>query len=146
MKAIVKTQLDIPVKEAWELVKQSSTLVYVCKGLLGFEGSHRFPKKWQEGDVIRTRLKLFGVLPVWKHSLRFISISEESNVIYTEEKGGIVRCWNHEIKFEAKNEFSCLYTDTVEIKAGLFTPIVWLFAKALYKYRQNRWNYLIQQA
>lgn len=145
LKAIIKTQLNIPADNAWDLVKQSQTLVYVCKGLLSFDGSHQFPKQWREGDTINTRLKLFGIIPAWKHSLRFILISDESMVISTEEKGGIVQSWNHEIKFEVNSEFSCFYTDTVEINAGIFTPFIWLFANALYRHRQRRWKYLIQK-
>lgn len=145
MKAIVKTQLNIPADKAWNLVKQSQTLVYVCKGLLGFDGSHRFPKQWRVGDTINTRLKLFGLIPAWKHSLRFILISDESMVIFTEEKGGVVQSWNNEIKFEVNSESSCFYTDTVEINAGIFSPVIWLFANVLYRYRQRRWKYLIQQ-
>lgn len=142
LKAVIKTELAIPIEEAWELAKQSDTLVYVCKGLLGFQGSNRFPKQWKEGDVITTHLKFFGFIPIWEHVLRFISVSDESNTILTEERGGMVRNWNHEIKLISKNEFCCFYSDTVEINAGAFTPLVWLFAKVLYKYRQHRWNRL----
>ena len=145
MKAIVKRQLNIPADSAWNLVKQSQTLVYVCRGLLSFDGSDRFPKEWREGYIFSTRLKFFGIIPAWKHSLQFILISDKSMVIFTEEKGGIVQKWNHEIKFEIKSESSCFYTDTVEINAGIFTPFVWLFANVLYKYRQCRWKYLIKQ-
>lgn len=145
LKAIVKSQLNTPVNKAWELVNQSQTLVYVCKGLLGFEGSKAFPKQWKTGDTINTRLKFFGFVPAWRHTLRFKKISNDSMVIFTEEKGGIVRTWNHEIKLEAKDQFSCFYTDTVEIKAGLFTPLVWVFAKVLYLYRQHRWKHLVKK-
>lgn len=145
MKAIVRTQLAIPADKAWDLVKRSQTLVYICKGLLGFEGSHLFPGKWREGDIIDTRLKLFGMIPAWRHSLRFILVSDESMIIATEEKGGIVQGWNHEIKFEVSDEISCIYTDTVEINAGMLSPLIWLFAKVLYKYRQYRWKSLIKQ-
>ncbi len=145
MKAIIKTELDLPTVEAWKLVKQSDTLVYVCKGLLSFQGSNGFPKQWKEGDIITTRLKFFGFIPAWKHVLRFISVSDESYTIFTEEKGGLLSKWNHEIKLVNKNEFNCFYSDTVEINAGIATPIVWLFAKVLYQYRQKRWRGLIRQ-
>ena len=142
MKAIIKTELNIPSEDAWSLVKQSKTLVYVCKGLLAFNRSNTFPEHWQEGEIIHTRLQFFGVIPAWQHSLQFKSISNESKVILTEEKGGLVESWNHEIKVEERSSTSCIYTDTVEIKAGIFTPLVWLFANALYRYRQRRWKHL----
>ena len=142
MKATIRTQLNIPAKKAWELAKQSKTLVYVCRGLLGFTGSSEFPDHWKEGDTINTRLTLFGLIPVWKHSIHFQSISDDLMVIYTEEKGGIVRSWNHEIKFEELDQNTCLYTDSVDIKAGLFTPLIWAYANLLYRYRQRRWKKL----
>lgn len=142
MKAIINTELNIPSEDAWFLVKQSKTLIYVCKGLLAFNGSNSFPEQWREGAIIHTRLLFFGVIPAWQHSLRFESISNELKIILTQEKGGLVQSWNHEIKVEEKSSTSCIYTDTVDIKAGLFTPLVWLFASFLYRYRQRRWKLL----
>lgn len=143
MKAVIKSELNIAAIKAWELVQQSNTLIFVCKGLLSFAGSSEFPQRWREGDTINTRLYFFGIIPGWKHALHFTSISDNSMVIYTEEKGGIVQNWKHEIKFETISESTCLYTDSVDIKAGVFTPLIWLYAHILYRYRQYRWKYLI---
>jgi len=40
---------------------------------------------------------------------------------------------------------TCSYTDEVEIEAGVFTPLVWLYANLLYRYRQLRWKVLISK-
>lgn len=143
MKAIIKTELHSQANSAWLLVKQSETLIYVCKGLLSFKGQDHFPIIWKEDEVINTHLKFFGLMPGWRHSIRFNNISDQSMTMATQEKGGLVKRWNHEIKVEDKNNKTCIYTDTVEIQAGVFTPFVWLFANILYRYRQQRWKKLL---
>lgn len=143
MKAIIKTELNNHAKSAWLLVKQSETLIYICKGLLSFKAQEHFPMIWKEGEVIHAKLRFFGVIPAWKHSIEFKKISDQSMTMLTQERGGFVKHWNHEIKFENKNNTTCIYTDTVEIQAGFFTPFVWLFANILYRYRQQRWKKLL---
>jgi hypothetical protein len=65
--------------------------------------------------------------------------------MFTQEQGGLIKSWDHEIKFEVKDSKTCIYTDTVKIKAGAFTALVWLFANILYRYRQRRWKQLLPQ-
>jgi transglutaminase-like putative cysteine protease len=36
------------------------------------------------------------------------------------------------------------YTDTVEVRAGPLTVIVWMFAQAFYRHRQRRWRSLVR--
>jgi len=52
----------------------------------------------------------------------------------------MVRTWDHEISIRHASATCCFYTDSVDIEAGLLTPLVWLFAQALYRYRQRRWR------
>lgn len=146
MKAIIKTELNCPANSAWLLVKQSETLIYVCKGLLSFKDQECFPLVWKEGEVIETALRFFGLIPAWRHSIQFKKISDQTMTMLTQERGGLVQHWNHEIKVEDKNNATCIYTDTVDIQAGFFTPVVWLFANMLYRYRQRRWKKLVGTA
>ena len=37
------------------------------------------------------------------------------------------------------------YTDSVEVRAGLLTPLVWAFATAFYRHRQRRWRRLVRR-
>lgn len=50
--------------------------------------------------------------------------------------------WDHLITIRAA-EGGCLYTDRVEIHAGVFTPFVWSFAWLFYRHRQRRWVHLV---
>jgi hypothetical protein len=35
--------------------------------------------------------------------------------------------------------------DRVDIRAGLLTPFIWLFAQGFYRWRQYRWGRLLAQ-
>lgn len=141
MKVVITSKLEMPAIEAWKRVKQSRTLVYVCKAILSFDNSELFPEAWQENQLIDTRLIFFGLIPGWKHSLHFVRLSDEAMILFTHEHGGLVQKWNHEISIRHASATSCIYRDTVDIEAGLMTPLVWLFAQVLYRYRQRRWRH-----
>ncbi len=144
MRAKISSVLNAPAEKVWLLVKKSSTLLYITKGFLGFAGAEHFPNEWREGTTERTRLLFFGFLPAWKHRLSFQKISDSERVLYTNEGGGLVPTWNHLISVEPLSAYTCRYTDDVEIKAGLLTPLVWLYAEILYHYRQWRWRSLLK--
>lgn len=145
MRATVTTRLPASAHDVWSLVRESRTLVYVTKGLLGFSGSNEFPPQWREGDTQSTRLLFFGVIPAWKHRIHFRKVSDSERVLDTHEEGGIVSTWDHTIKVEPINEHTCHYTDEIDIKAGWATPLIWMYANLLYRYRQYRWARLIEQ-
>lgn len=137
----ISTKLEISGEKAWETVKKSSTLVFITKGLLGFS-QDAFPTEWKEGETVATRLFLFNFIPAWMHEIHFLRIDDKQSNLYTNEKGGIISVWNHLIKIEAENEQSCLYTDKIEIEAGILTPVIWCFAQIFYRYRQRRWQFI----
>jgi hypothetical protein len=60
--------------------------------------------------------------------------------------GGPVETWNHHIQIEAIDSTRCRYSDTIEIRAGLFTIPLALFAHTIYRYRQGRWRRLAAHA
>ncbi len=138
----VSTDLDAPAASVWEATKRSATLVHVTRGMLGFAGAGRFPEEWREGDVVRTRLMFFNVLPAWAHELRIVRVDERNREIYSNERDALVPLWNHRIKVEEIPPSRCRYTDEIEINAGLLTPLVWLYAHLFYRYRQRRWREL----
>ncbi len=135
----ISTKLEISAESAWQTVKKSSTLVFITKGLLGFS-QHDFPSRWEEGKTVSARLLLFNLVPAWRHEISFVRIDDSQRELYTNEKGGIISVWNHLIKIGEVDANTCLYTDRIEIKAGLLTPIVWCFAQIFYRYRQRRWR------
>lgn len=141
----VSSVFNAPSDRVWGLVKKSETLLFVTRGLLGFSGSHRFPSEWVESSTETTRLLFFGFIPAWKHSITFQKIDSRKGVLVTKEGGGLVPVWNHLIRVSPDHNGTCIYTDDVEVKAGVFTFLVWLYANIFYRYRQYRWRKLLRR-
>jgi len=140
MKASITSVLPASADRVWALVRQSRTLVFITRGLLRFAGSDRFPPEWHQGETVQTRLFFFGVLPAWRHRLTFDQIDPSERILATQEGGGLITIWNHRILVKAVSASACQYTDEIDIRAGLFTPCVWLYAHVFYRYRQWRWG------
>ena len=90
MTILVESYLPLPAGEAWQLVKRSQTLIFVTRGIIGFR-SGDFPVIWQQGQMISTRLYAFGLIPLWKHSLKF----ERIDLIDTR----ILQDWAHKSRY-----------------------------------------------
>ena len=91
------------------------------------------------------KLYLFGFLPLGNHTIRLINIDRSENKIESTESGLLARVWNHTIQFQEIEENRIYYTDTIEIKAGILTPMIWSFAQLFYRHRQRRWRKLLKQ-
>jgi ligand-binding SRPBCC domain-containing protein len=141
----VSTTFSSSADKVWALVRKSDTLLFVTRGFLGFSGSHRFPTEWREGSTENTRLMFFGLIPAWKHSITFQEIDDSRRVLFTKEGGGLVPVWNHLIQVTPEQNETCSYTDDVEVKAGVLTLLVWLYANIFYRYRQFRWRLLLRR-
>jgi len=57
----------------------------------------------------------------------------------------LITTWDHWITVEPDGERGTRYRDEVEVKAGLLTPFVWLFAQVFYRHRQRRWRALARR-
>jgi hypothetical protein len=110
--------------------------------MLGFAGAEQWSELFEEGQVLETRLLFFNVIPAWKHKLRLIEVDPENMNISSQEEGGPVRRWNHRKWIEAVSAKSCLYTDEIDIDAGLLTWLIWAYAHVFYRYRQRRMRHL----
>jgi hypothetical protein len=145
----LSTTLPTSADRAWDAVQKVDTFRYVTRGVLGFRPETEVPERFAAGDIFRIRLLFFHVVPVWRHELRIVRLDHSKRELYTHERGGPVRTWNHRITIEPpapssphEQDDSCLYTDEIEVRAGPFTPIVWLYAQLFYRYRQMRWRKL----
>lgn len=145
MRATISTHLETTAERAWRAVGKTETFMHVTRGLLGFAGEQNLPEEWHEGEVIRTRLLFFNFLPAWGHELRVVRVDDPRRELHTNEGGGFINAWNHVIRIEAGEGDYCRYTDEIEIKAGLLTPAVWLYAHLFYRYRQMRWRGLARR-
>jgi hypothetical protein len=145
MIARIRTELPSSAEKAWQALLKRDTLdtfLYISRGMLGFQGADQWPEVFREGLEVKTRLVFFHLVPGWKHKLRIVRIDEEKLELASEEEGWIVRQWNHRILVERGAGQRCRYTDEIEIRAGLLTGMIWVYAQLFYRYRQSRWRRL----
>jgi ligand-binding SRPBCC domain-containing protein len=138
----VTTHLPAPRDLVWDTVKQTDTLRYITRGLLGFRVDGGTPERLAEAETYRMRLLFFGVLPAWKHEIHVTRLDDAAHEIRTEERGGPVRTWRHRITVDEEGWGSTRYLDEIEVSAGVLTPLVWFYAQLFYRYRQWRWRRL----
>jgi hypothetical protein len=140
MNVTTSTDLPIPAERAIALAQRTATLQHVLWPLLTATPSMRVPDLIAEGDRISIHLRFFGILPCWTHEVVVEHLAEHE--IVSREHGGPITVWNHRLTFEPTSSTTCRYTDAVEIRAGLLTPLACLFAALMYRYRQARWRAL----
>jgi hypothetical protein len=138
MRVNLSTSLETDADSAWGLVQDTSTFLHVTRGLLRWADSDHLPEKWYPGGRVRSQLFFFGFLPGWVHELQITRIDDQRRELQTAEHGGLLRAWNHSIRVEPEGQARCRYTDSVEIQAGPWTPLVWLCAQLFFRYRQMR--------
>ena len=98
--------------------------------------------EWREGETVEGWVFLFGVIPFSHHTLHISAISDTAMTFSSLESGGLIRRWNHDIIVVASDDSRCNYRDRIDIDAGIFTPIVVLYARWFYRTRQRRWRAL----
>jgi hypothetical protein len=136
----VSTELPIAAEEACRLAQKPALLSYVLWPWVSMTPDAPLPDSIGAGDELHARLRFLGVLPGWTHTLRIERLGARE--IASREHGGPVKTWNHTLTFDPIAEHACRYTDHVEVRAGLLTPLVGLFAALVYRYRQARWRTL----
>lgn len=142
--AIVRVSTDLPLaaQRACALAQKTELFLFVVRPLLRVTGlpASFDPAATRPGTELEGRLWLLGVVPAWRHRLRIVELGE--TVLRTEEGGGPVRTWNHTLAFEPRGGEACRYTDRVEVRAGVATPLAWGVAQLLFRWRQARWRAL----
>jgi len=143
------THLPCPAERCHEEVLTIRLLRYVTSPLLRFEPVDPpvLPERWADG-AHRVSMRVFGVIPFGR---QVIDISRHDSSRETGHfraelrdngRGTLIAMWDHRITIEAEGT-GCRYTDRVEVRAGLLTPLVWLFAWFFYRHRQKRWRALV---
>lgn len=146
MKVFVSTTLNCPASWAWDLVERSSTLVEVAWPLAYIESiDSSFPERWSQGSTILCKSRLFNLIPVGTRQIFFEKINSTARQIQTRESDSLVKHWDHLISIKPIDDLNCIYSDEIEIEAGLITPIVWLWANWFYRHRQARWQKILKE-
>ena len=138
----VLTRLEAPADTVWRAVNTPQAFVHVARGMLRYPAAERLDRPWRVGDHVEGWTFLFGVMPFSRHHLDVVWIDDDAHLLISDEHGGVVRTWRHELIVAPIDETSCRYTDRIDIDAGILTPVVAAFAHVFYRYRQRRWREL----
>lgn len=136
------TVIDAPADLVWAAVRTSQAFRFVTRGVLDWRPARERTEPWQEGDETTGWLLLGGVVPFSKHRIRIAELNDHERVLRSEEAGGIIRSWRHDIFVEPLDNERTRYTDVIDIDAGPLTVFVAAFASAFYRERQRRWRTL----
>jgi hypothetical protein len=138
----VHTRLDAPADIVWHAVKTPHAFVHVARGMLRYPAAERLDRPWQVGDHLQGWTFLFGVLPFSYHHITVASIDDDARAVASDEHGGVIRTWRHDVTVTPIDETACRYDDRIDIDAGILTPVVAAYARLFYRYRQHRWRAL----
>lgn len=138
----LSTTLDAPADVVWAAVTTPAAFRLVTRGLVDWRPARGRHDRWREGEEGDGWLLLAGVVPLSRHRLRVERLDHEARLLRSDEGGGLLRSWRHDIVVEPLDDGTCRYTDRIDIDAGRLTPVVWAFAEGFYRVRQRRWREL----
>ena len=145
MKAKITTVINTQEKRMWNELQKTSSLIHVASPLLKFKPQDgcQLPEKWHVGKEYQLKLSFLGIIPLGRHFIKLIEINPEKKEIVSNEHGLLTKTWNHRIKTEPIDRHNITYMDEIEIKAGVLTFSIWLFAHVFYRHRQRKWKKLL---
>lgn len=136
------TALDAPADVVWAAVGTPQAFRFVTRGMLDWRPVRGRTQPWRQGEESTGWLLLFGVVPFSRHRLRIAEIDDRAHILRSDESGGVIRSWRHDIFVESAGPSTTRYTDVIRIDAGQLTPLVAAFAWVFYRERQRRWRAL----
>ncbi len=131
--------LPAPADAVWGAVCTPGAFRVVTRGLVRLPVLATRVEPWREGETVSGLLLLGGVLPLSRHHLHVTEIDHGRRRMVSDEHGGLIRRWHHEITVEPIDESTCRYRDLLEIDAGPLTAVVTAWASGFYRIRQRRW-------
>jgi hypothetical protein len=138
----VQSVFECPPEKVWAELQTSAVHREIIRPLMRFHAldAPGAPERWSQGSTYRFRCYLFGVIPLGVHTILIERIDPVALEIQSREHEALVRHWDHLIRIRPTPDGHALYSDEIEITAGLLTPLVWAFAQWFYRHRQRRWR------
>ncbi|MCK5598686.1 hypothetical protein KAI78_03595 [bacterium] len=146
MIATVSSDFSASADLVFQKVMQPSLLVEVASPVIRFDPimPAELPTIWNIDQEYIFKIYLFKIIPMGLHRIQLVKIDAKNKQISSMETGKIAKVWNHTIIIEKDTDGNARYTDIVEIKAGVVTFFVYLFAQLFYRHRQRKWKNLLK--
>ena len=138
----IQSVFDCPPEKVWAELQKSALHREIIRPLMRFRSldAPGTSECWTQGCTFHFRIYLFGVIPLGKHTIFIERIDPAAGEVQSREHSALVRRWDHLIRIRPTPDGQTLYSDEVEISAGVLTPLVWAFAQWFYRHRQRRWR------
>jgi hypothetical protein len=147
MKVYLSTTIALPPETVWAEVQTADLLMYVAWPLVRFtaiDGAEF--DMFSTGRQYQVKLHLFGLLPFGAQwivpSTHEPEVGEWPKCLRDNGHSSLISTWDHWITITPSSGGDTLYSDQVEIAAGVMTPVIWAFAQVFYRHRQHRWRRL----
>ncbi|WP_051309577.1 hypothetical protein [Thermocrispum agreste] len=141
----VESVLNADADAVWERLQRTETVSYVLRPWIRLPVLRSYTDLPREGDSLTGWLFLLGLVPLGRYTITVAKVDPASRTLRSEERGGVVRRWQHTLHAEPAGPGRCRYTDTVLIDTGMLTPVVAKFARWLFRYRHRRWSRLVRR-
>jgi len=151
MRLTLTAEFTCPAATVWYQAHRPELLQWIAWPLLRFtpRGTTPWPRRWVPGRY-RARVWGFGIIPLGSQWIgvehpQGATLKDGRGVLRDNGSGTLIRVWDHWVFIEDLGVGRTRYTDRLDVKAGVLTPMVWLFARIFYGHRQKRWNTLISE-
>jgi hypothetical protein len=152
MQARLSTELECTPERAWIEVLRPELLLFVSWPLMTFTplDPESFPATWDDGRYL-VSLRALGFIPLGKQWIDVSKPTVETTPgkqryqIRDDGKGTLVSQWGHTITIAETEAGHTQYIDEIVVDAGILTPLIWVYAKLFYRYRQFRLRLLVNQ-
>lgn len=148
MKLSLETSLNASPERVWQEVKTVRLFQFVTSPLVIFRSAEPagLPDHFVEGPH-RVRLYLFGLLPMGPQIIDVSKGPDDGPSYWLRDNGrsALIKTWDHRISITPSAEGRTVYGDTVEIDAGVLTPLIFAFAALFFRWRQHRWRVLVRR-
>lgn len=141
MKLNLKTKMDCSANRMFESVKRTSNFFEITKPLVKFVPQQFLGEQWEEKEYLM-EMYLFGVIPLGRQTID-IRYEQGKKRMRDNGRSNRIKKWDHIISICDSGEHQCIYTDEINIEAGLITFFVFLFAHVFFRYRQLKWKRII---
>lgn len=135
MKHKITRDYPVDIDILWADILDPKALADSMKGAVTYEGLPTEPV--YEGQVVVVKLKRWGWFPMGKWTMKVARLDSENYILESEEHGGVVRSYRHRLEVVSTGQDTCRYTDTLDVDAGLFTPVVAPMFKKIYAQRHE---------
>ncbi|WP_187274139.1 hypothetical protein [Paenibacillus sp. N3.4] len=143
----MQSKLNCTADEIWPNLGSTATFLKVSRPLMNFKSldPKGLPEQWMEGKTYGLGMYFLGFIPLGRHTITFRSIDHENLKIKTEEKGLLIKSWNHTMQVYVNTSNQLFFQDELKIDNGWMSVPTYVGAYIFFLYRHWKMKRLFHQ-